>query len=100
MIASWRKRGAVRLTLTTIALAVSALSFAPAALAQDAGGDEHMYDNDQAPKDVVKRHFLKMYKVEEHLDLEPAEFKTVRVECTEPTDLATDGMWRIDHVDQ
>jgi hypothetical protein len=100
MTASWRKRGAFRLTLATVALALGALSFAPVASAGDAGGDEHLYDNDQAPKDVVKRHFLKMYKVEEHLDLEGDEFKTVRLECTDPYDLATDGMWRIDHVDQ
>jgi hypothetical protein len=85
--------------LTLIALALSALSFAPTALAGNAGGDEHQYDNEQAPKDVVHRHFLKMYKVERHLDLEGGDFKTERVEC-EPYDLATDGMWRIDHVDQ
>jgi len=72
------------------------LSLAPAALARDG----HYYDGDQAPKDVDKRHFLKMYKVERHLDLEDTEFKTVKVTCTDPHDLATDGMWRIDHVDQ
>lgn len=100
MTASWRKRGAIWLTLTTFVLTACALSIAPVAMAQDAGGDEHQYDNDQAPKDVVHRHFLKMYKVESQLDLEPGEFKTVRLECTDPHDLATDGMWRIDHVDQ
>jgi hypothetical protein len=100
MTASWRKRGATRLTLAVLALFVCAFSFAPTALAQDAGGDEHLYDNDQAPKDVVHRHFLKMYKVEQHQDLEGDEYITVRVQCTDPYDLATDGMWRIDHVDQ
>ena len=98
-MASWRKRGALWLTLITFVLAVGALTFSPAALA-GAGGDEHLYDNDQAPKDVKNRHFLKMYKVEQHLDMEDSEYKEVEVACETPFDIATDGMWRIDHVDQ
>lgn len=66
---------------------------------------------DQAPLRAEKRHFLKMYKVEKHLSLQSGEdgndyyhqssdpSKDTHVYCN-PGDIAIDGMWRIDSVDQ
>lgn len=51
-----------------------------------------------------KYHNLKIYKVEKHVDLEgyyPDNYATRQITCNqEPADIAVDGMWRIDHVDQ
>jgi hypothetical protein len=43
-------------------------------------------------------HFLGTYKVEKHLDLEGQD-SAYTISC-EPGDIAIDGMWRIDNVDQ
>lgn len=45
-----------------------------------------------------KSHFLKIYKVEQHVDLEGDSTHT-HVFCN-PGDYAIDGMWRVDQVDQ
>ena len=45
-----------------------------------------------------KSHLLKLYKVEKHVDLEGQDFE-YNVEC-KGTDLALDGMWRVDDVEQ
>ncbi len=45
-----------------------------------------------------KSHFLGTYKVEKHLDIE-GEDGTYTISC-DPGDIALDGMWRIDNVDQ
>lgn len=49
-----------------------------------------------------KPHEVYMYKVEQHVDLSgefPDQFVHTHVYCN-PGDLALDGMWRVDHVDQ
>lgn len=94
-MASWRKRAALGLAVIPLALGASA----PGTALAGAGGDDGLYDGDQAPKDVENRHALRMYKVEQHLDLEEIDYATVRVTCSDDRDLAADGMWRIDHVD-
>ncbi|WP_216654126.1 collagen-binding domain-containing protein [Nocardioides sp. zg-DK7169] len=44
-------------------------------------------------------HSLTPYKVEQHVDLEPGQTRSVRVDCG-PGDLVSDGALRTDHVDQ
>src|SRR4051794_22791156 len=69
-------------TITAIAAAVlvTAAWGAPSAMA---GGKSHLLGN---------------YKVEKHIDLEGEE-GTYTLSCN-GTDIAVDGMWRIDNVDQ
>jgi hypothetical protein len=45
------------------------------------------------------RHHLQLYKAEQQVDLNAGETKSASVSCN-PGDYATDGMWRVDHVDQ
>src|SRR5581483_5747390 len=44
-------------------------------------------------------HFLGMYKVEKHLDIQ-GEGGSYSISCNDPSDIAVDGMWRIDNVEQ
>jgi len=44
-------------------------------------------------------HFLGMYKVEKHLDVE-GEGGTYTISCKDSSDIAVDGMWRLDNVEQ
>ena len=45
-----------------------------------------------------KSHLLSVYKVEKHIDVE-GEDGSYTISC-KPTDIALDGMWRVDNVDQ
>ncbi|WP_121254112.1 hypothetical protein [Nocardioides ferulae] len=54
-----------------------------------------------APKGL-KTHQTKVYKVEKHVDLGgefPDNTASYELKCS-PGDIAVDGMWRVDHVDQ
>lgn len=84
-----------RLLLTAFALALTALLTSSVALAA-----APPFGNDQAPREVTQRHFLKLYKVEQHVDIGDTEFKIIELPCTNSDAIATDGMWRIDQVDQ
>lgn len=48
---------------------------------------------------TATKHHLEMYKVEQHLTLDEFDSATPTLGCPNG-DIATDGMWRIDHVDQ
>jgi hypothetical protein len=50
------------------------------------------------PASAMAGHDLRMYKVEQHLDLDNDE-QALDVSC-QPGDYVLDGMWRIDNVDQ
>lgn len=44
-------------------------------------------------------HWLTPYKVEQHVDLDPGQIKSVTVSCS-PGGILSDGQMRLDHVDQ
>lgn len=52
-----------------------------------------------AAASAAPKHFTKVYKVEQHIDLDGGEYAHEHVYCY-PGDYAVDGMWRVDHVDQ
>ncbi len=47
---------------------------------------------------ALAAHDVKIYKNEKHVDI-TSDYKTADVKC-DGTDLAVDGMWRLDHIDQ
>ena len=76
--------------------AVGALAALIAPLALVASGEAAA-----APKGL-KTHQTKVYKVEKHVDIGgeyPDNYVHEHLSCS-PGDIATDGMWRVDHVDQ
>ncbi len=75
--------------ITTHARLLAGVVAALAALALPAGA---------LAADGHKSHVLKLYKVEQHVDLE-GEDGTYVVTCPDG-DYALDGMWRIDNVEQ
>lgn len=52
-----------------------------------------------APSHPNANHWLTPYKVEQQVDLEDGEQKSVTLSC-QPGDILSDGQFRIDHVDQ
>ncbi|WP_395659675.1 choice-of-anchor A family protein [Nocardioides sp.] len=45
-------------------------------------------------------HWLTPYKVEQQVDVEPGQTRSITVSCTGPGDILSDGSLRLDHVDQ